>query len=363
MTRPMVKENTNINNLFQAIMRKKDVIKIFVHVAVWLMVFGLPLLMLPKSWSEGMHHFIYHNLITCLGLLLVFYANYFGLIKRFLFKKKNMLFYSSNLVMLVVVALLSVFLKSLIEDPRPPRPEEMDTLWRYVHFFVRDFLSLVMTVGLSVAIRVTGHWHVIEMERQEAEHRQREAELYNLRQQLNPHFLFNTLNNIYALVTVSPERAQEAILELSKLLRYVLYDNEYEYVDLNKEIEFVSNYVELMRLRLAADVDVRMNVQVEDEHIPIAPLLFISLVENAFKHGISSNQPSFVHIDIVQGEHSIDVKIDNSYFPKTSNDHSGSGIGLENLRRRLAILYPQRYELTTTITPNNTYSTELRIAL
>lgn len=344
-------------------MNKKSVTRVFVHVAVWLMVFGLPLLMLPKSWSDGMYHFFYHNLISWLGLLLVFYVNYFGLIKYFFFQKKNMLFCSCNLLMLVVVAVLSVVLKSLIEDPRPPRPEEMDTVWRYVHFFVRDFLSLGMAVGLSVAIRVTGHWHVIEMERQEAEHRRREAELYNLRQQLNPHFLFNTLNNIYALVAVSPERAQEAILELSKLLRYVLYDNEYEYVDLSKEIGFVRNYVELMRLRLAADVDVRLNVRLEDEHIQIAPLLFISLVENAFKHGVSSNQPSFVHIDIIQSGHMVDVKISNSYFPKTSDDHSGSGIGLENLKRRLAILYPKKHELTATITPENIYTTELRIAL
>jgi LytS/YehU family sensor histidine kinase len=217
-----------------------------------------------------------------------------------------------------------------------------------LEFMFRDILTLCTVAILSVTIKMTAQWYTTEVKRQEEEKKRTEAELTNLRQQLNPHFLFNTLNNIYALIGISPDKAQEAMLEFSKLLRYVLYDNTENYVSLERELNFVENYVELMRLRLSPNVDLKMNIQVTVTGKQIAPLLFISLIENAFKHGISPEKPSYVHIDIRNVENEkLHCVINNSYFPKDETDRSGSGIGLENLHRRLEILYPEKYILRT----------------
>lgn len=116
-------------------------------------------------------------------------------------------------------------------------------------FFVRDILSLIFTIGLSAAIRMSARWGQAEAARREAEKSRTEAELKNLRNQLNPHFLLNTLNNIYALIAFDSDKAQQAVQELSKLLRYVLYDNQQNYVPLCKEVDFIRNYIELMRIR------------------------------------------------------------------------------------------------------------------
>ena len=211
----------------------------------------------------------------------------------------------------------------------------------------QDSITLALMVGLSVAIKMTQKWIVTEKERKQLEQERTEAELKNLKNQLNPHFLFNTLNNIYSLIAISPDRAQSAVLELSKMLRYVLYENTQPYVPMEKELEFNHNYIELMRLRLARHVKVVVDMpRGLCRGYQIAPLLFITLIENAFKHGTSATEPSFV--TIVMREPSpgvIECRIENSCFPKNENDKSGSGIGLKNLSRQLELLYPGKYTL------------------
>ena len=171
--------------------------------------------------------------------------------------------------------------------------------------------------------------------------------MQQLKNQLNPHFLFNTLNNIYSLIAISPERAQSAVLELSKLLRYVLYENTQPYVPMEKELEFNHNYIELMRLRLARHVQVDVNIPTGlCRGYKIAPLLFITLIENAFKHGTSASIRSFVKINMSEPSPGvIECDIENSSFPKNETDKSGSGIGLKNLSRQLELLYPGKYNL------------------
>ena len=195
--------------------------------------------------------------------------------------------------------------------------------------------------------RVTGRWYAMESSRHELEKSRAEAELQNLKSQLNPHFLFNTLNNIYSLIAFSPERAQEAVHDLSRLLRYVLYDSSQPTVPLDRELNFINNYVELMRIRLPEQVSLTTRIEAQNPETPIAPLLFISLIENAFKHGVSPVQPSFIDIDIHEEEARIVCSIRNSCFPKDNErDKSGSGIGLHNLSRRLELLYPARHIFT-----------------
>lgn len=218
-------------------------------------------------------------------------------------------------------------------------------------FFVRDIVGLIFTIGLSAAIRMSSRWREAEAARREAEKNRTEAELKNLRNQLNPHFLLNTLNNIYALIAFDSDKAQQAVQELSKLLRYVLYDNQQTFVPLCKEIDFIRNYIELMRIRLSSNV--RMTTQFNiapDSQTEIAPLIFISLIENAFKHGISPTEPSFIDISISEINNEIICEIRNSNHPKSNMDKSGSGIGLEQVNKRLELLYPNRYSWEKEVT-------------
>ena len=183
----------------------------------------------------------------------------------------------------------------------------------------------------------------IRKQLEEEKQKNTEAELAWLKNQLNPHFLFNTLNNISSLTQIDPDAAQDSIAQLSDLMRYAMYETNKEMVPLEGEMEFMRNYIELMKLRCneKATVDYQMNVQ--HEQLTLPPLLFISLIENAFKHGLSNSQPSSIRILLEERDGNITFCCDNTNFPKSDKDRSGSGIGLENTHRRLELLYPGRY--------------------
>jgi len=211
-------------------------------------------------------------------------------------------------------------------------------------------------------LKATSSWYQMDTERKELEKQRSEAELQNLKNQLNPHFLFNTLNNIYSLIAINGEQAQESVHKLSRLLRYMLYDSAQAFVPLEKDMDFVRNYVELMRIRMPEHVEIQTEIQIAQPDVLIAPLLFISPVENAFKHGVSNSKPSFVHIEIVAAEKQIHCLIQNSYFPKDEHDQSGSGIGLANLQKRLDLLYSGKYKLACN-QDGDTYTFELTLLL
>jgi LytS/YehU family sensor histidine kinase len=221
---------------------------------------------------------------------------------------------------------------------------ELLLLWKSF-FFLRNFFMLAIAVAISLALRLSLRWHQMAMERNKSEMDRQAAELKNLKNQISPHFLLNTLNNIYALTTFDTEKAGQAIHELSKLLRYLLYENQAELVDLEKEADFLHNYIELMRLRIGKNVDLQVDLNVpQHSEVSIAPLLFISLVENAFKHGICPTQPSFIHIRLnVKDDGEITFTCTNSNFPKSADDKSGGGIGLQQVSQRLELSYPHRH--------------------
>ena len=232
-------------------------------------------------------------------------------------------------------------------DAEESRPVKHDPP-PFLAFFIWNSLLMALTAGLSVAIKMTGNWYRTEAEKQQIEKERTEAELKNLKNQLNPHFLFNALNNIYALVQVNPAQAQDAVHSLSHLLRYVLYDNNQNLISLDKEFAFMKNYIELMSLRLSDRVRMRIDIPDDGQGLCVAPLLFITLIENAFKHGVHPSEESFVNISLrIAGTDTLACTIENSYFPKRDDDRSGSGIGLENLRKRLNLIYPNRHILRT----------------
>lgn len=315
-----------------------------IHLAAWGVLFGLPFFFTGREAESLTLESYVRFMIVPLSFMLVFYVNYFLLIKQFLFSRHPGRFILSNLLLIALAMLLvHLFIHLLPAPPHmgPPRERAWQDI---VGFFLANTILYMLVAGLSVAIRMTGGWYEMATLRNELEKSRAQAELQNLKSQLNPHFLFNTLNNIYSLIAFSPDRAQEAVHDLSRLLRYVLYESSQPMVPLEKELDFVRNYVELMRIRLPEQVEVKADIRASATGAAIAPLLFISLIENAFKHGVSNGHPSFIHIDIHQEDDLVICSIRNSYFPKdTDRDKSGSGIGLSNLKKRLALLYPDRY--------------------
>ena len=170
-----------------------------------------------------------------------------------------------------------------------------------------------------------------------------EAELVALKSQVNPHFLFNTLNNIYSLIQIDQDKAQEAVHDLSGMLRYVLYDSEKPSVPLSKETGFLKDYIKLMSMRCSSNVTLDVSLPETDSDKQVAPLLFIPLVENAFKHGISTSEPSSIKITLKEEGEYVSFLVENTSFPKNDSDRSGSGIGVKNLQRRLDMLYPGQH--------------------
>ena len=215
-------------------------------------------------------------------------------------------------------------------------------------FFTGKVLPLMLMVGMAIAVKAIYKLNKAEREVKELERSRTEAELKNLRNQLNPHFLFNTLNNIYALIDISPDKARSSILRLSDMMRHVLYDdNKSRYISLTKEIRFIEDYVSLMKLRMNDNLDIKVDLPENTEGIMVAPLMYISLIENAFKHGVSVISPSFLSIEIKVAGEKVVCRVRNSYFPKGKEDDSGSGVGVSNLRKRLDLIYGTDYEYET----------------
>ena len=343
-------------------MNRNNILEPLLHILVLVILFGFPYTFV-NSLDSVNWKMVANRVAVPVALCIVFYADYFLLVPKLLFRGKTLLCLNINVLLVLVVGLSMrlwqwfVFPGDQMPGP-PPGPGMMPVEGlrpdMEISFFIRDVTLLALVAGLAVAICYGKRWlqaenmlKEAERLRIEAERGRMEAELMNMRNQLNPHFLLNTLNNIYALIAFDPDKAQSAVSELSRLLRYVLYDNQQEKVPLGSEVAFIKNYMALMKIRLTPDVLVETRVDIpEDSRTEIAPMLFISLIENAFKHGISSSGKSFIRVFLSEGPEEIRCDISNSFHPKTSSDKSGSGIGLDSLSRRLELLYPGRYEWT-----------------
>ena len=226
----------------------------------------------------------------------------------------------------------------------------------YSSLLIISLLVNLMAIGIALSIRYV-------MRQSEKKQKKVEAELAWLKNQINPHCLFNTLNNISSLAQIDGDETQEAIMQLSDLLRYAMYETNKPKVPLEGEVDFMRNYIELMKLRCNEMTEIRSEFIVHNSKIEIAPLLFISLIENAFKHGMNSNAPATIDISMVQTDSTLVFTCDNTNNPKPSKDRSGSGIGLENTRRRLNLIYPNHYQWEQTITPENIYHIKITLEL
>lgn len=316
-----------------------------IHVLVWTGLWSMPFV-IGLFTNSPPPPFVAGTLITPLQLMGMFYLNYLYLINKLLFHRRNVLFIVINIVCIAAFTVSGMAVRELTLPEPLPVPFR-DFARPAVNFhLIMNIAMQILVVGLSVAIRMTGKWYEVRQQVHELERTNTKAELQQLKSQLNPHFLFNSLNNIYALIAFNPEKAQLSLHSLCDMLRYQLYEASRETIPLYKEIEFVRSYCDLMRLRLSKNVTLDLDLPTEPNHVVIAPLLFVSIVENAFKHGISQSEKSRIDIMISVCGDRVECVVRNSYFPKKDNDRSGSGIGIENLHRRLELLYPGSYSFT-----------------
>ncbi|MFR4245134.1 MAG: sensor histidine kinase [Phocaeicola coprophilus] len=226
-------------------------------------------------------------------------------------------------------------------------------------YYVRYMLAVIFTIdilflympGWLEALHPQPPLHFLKSLRddemlKDLERQRLESELQYLKYQLNPHFFMNTLNNIYALVDLNTEQAKKTIIELSKLMRYVLYEANKNQISLEHEIQFLENYIALMKLRYINNLNIRTEFPVVVPCVQIPPLLFISLLENAFKHGVSYQEPSFIEVRIELADEGVIFNCKNSKHTHAHKD-AYHGIGIDNIKKRLHLLYGNNYTFTT----------------
>ena len=231
-------------------------------------------------------------------------------------------------------------------------------------YYVRYMLAVIFTIGILFlympgwleALHPEPPLHFLKSLRddemlKDLERQRLESELQYLKYQLNPHFFMNTLNNIYALVDLNTEQAKKTIIELSKLMRYVLYEANKNQISLEHEIQFLENYIALMKLRYIDNLNIRTEFPVVVPCVQIPPLLFISLLENAFKHGVSYQEPSFIEVRIELADEGVIFNCKNSKHTHAHKD-AYHGIGIDNIKKRLDLLYGNNYTFTTNESEN-----------
>lgn len=345
-------------------------VKIITQFLIVSMIFILPEILMTTSHPHDSR--IWRVYIKSGLFIAIFFLNYYVIIDRCLARPRG--FVHLLLWNLVVIALsLAVIWITAFPSmpppvhrgpwlPEPPRSHGMKLL----SLSLRDAIMLLLTIGLSVAMKLSDYWMRMRQQKQEIEARRQHDELESLKRQLNPHFLFNTLNSIYALIAISPEKAQKAVHVLSRMLRYVLYENT-PTVPLDDELNFIASYVELMRMRLDTGMPVNVSLRNDAPDLRIAPLIFISPVENAFKHGNTGMQDAFIDIDVTCRNGIVRAHFANRCSPAadtpaaTCGDRN-HGIGDANLRRRLMLIYGDKASISTGVT-DGIYTVDLTIDL
>lgn len=332
------------------------------HAALWAFLYLSPLTYLRGTGITPTLYLMY--CVQPTFLMIVFYLNYLYLAPKFFVAGKHRYDLLINLVLIIVLGFVLHSWMEYTNSMYLPYFPHYSSAIDVFAFTLRDSANLAVFAAGATALAVARRWVTADQQLRESEAARAQAELQNLRSQINPHFLLNTLNNIYALTAFDTARAQEAIMQLSRLLSHMLYDHQEETVSIRDEIQFLQNYVNLMKIRLADTVDVKFDVSYDSSDIKIAPLLFISLIENAFKHGVCPTEPSYIHITLSATKDMVVFNIANSNHPKTSRDRSGHGIGLQQVQRRLDLAYPDRYKWETSINNDNTeYQSTLTIQL
>jgi hypothetical protein len=361
------------------------------YLFLWLIFLIIPLITNNYSEKGGFIKVLY-DWLRLIPFMLVFLLNNFWLLQKLLFRGKTVLYLSGLFITAVVFSTAFHFLnpvlhkndpkileKRILQDPQYGREEmrpgirpdipasspstpgifnhtsdedvsenrRLPSPDQSVFVLINTIVISLLIAGFNTAIAVTNRWSEEEQARKEIEKEHIESELAFLQNQVNPHFLMNTLNNIHSLIEVDHELAQNALLKLSDMMRYLLYESGQGTTTLQREIDFLRSYLELMELRVDKTVKVTLELPEKFSNVSLPPLLFISFIENAFKHGISYREPSSLTFKLIQYSGSLEF-ISVNTIPKFNAKAPGTrhgGFGLENIRKRLNMLYGQKHRL------------------
>jgi hypothetical protein len=334
-------------------------IEFLIYVVIWALVFSVP------YFSERSSGHIYWNEVTrnwtrISGYLVVFLINVYVLVPGLLMKKKYLWYFLSVTGMVLFMIALPLFLQPDLQSYSGPpnnglRTPDINTPMQKppLMVFADNLIICILLLGAGTAISIMKKWLSEEKLRKDAEKEQLKTSLALLRHQVSPHFFMNTLNNIHTLIELDSEKAQDAVDRLSTLMRYLLYDSAQNTIELKKEVEFIHSFISLMQLRHSDEVDVKTVIpeQMPDAQIP--PMLFISLIENAFKHGVCYPLKSYIYFELRIQETSLHCIVKNSKQKSSANQHGEySGIGLDNIKDSLRLLYEDNFLLNIHDTEN-----------
>ena len=333
------------------------------YLMVWMVIILVPVL--NSKMLEEVHVSLENILIAWLKIapyLLIFIIHNSLIAPRLLLRKHRYVWYLvvNLLTITAVFSLVAIYEKYAPYDTEPyilngkASFTDLATYWNIL-------LGFFMT-GLNMGIKLLYRSLRDEQQMEELRRQNLQAEMDYLRYQINPHFFMNTLNNIHALIDIDTEYAKSAVIELSKMMRYVLYESGSETISLKKDIQFIENYIELMRIRYDSSIDICLDYPATiPNKVAIPPLLLIVFVENAFKHGVSYNHASFIHIRIGYRDDAVTAVISNSRHEKSRP--GTTGIGLENVKKRLALIYQDNYTLSIDDSDPAVYTVKLIIPI
>ena len=329
--------------------------KLLIHISSLLVLFGTPVLFNDFYQSESFADIV-HKWLPLISFTIVFYVNYFFLIDKYFFHKKNVLFILLNVLMFITIIVLMHLVHELVWDSVKQNVDNLRPRPSNFYIFYSQFFSLIVSTLVSIAIKSVQNNNRMEKEKKEIERIHLTTELNQLKQQINPHFLFNTLNNIYSLIAKDQTKAQEAVHRLSHMMRYVLYESQSDFLPISSELSFIKNYINLMKLRLSGTT--KLNVEIADcsEEYFIAPLVLIAFVENAFKHSSGAANNSFINIKIDFIDNMLNYTTENSIGSEQKLEGNNSGFGLLNLSKRLTLLYGNDFALSNNREGNTFYS-------
>lgn len=371
--------------------RRQKLLENLIYLIIWVIILVSPLLEHKYNGETINWNDIFRAWKMIAPFFILFLINNYVLIPFLLIRKKSWLYLLFSLLTVCLIFALNPFVKlkrpggmekhpprefmmnrppkeerpgpKFPMEKEPPRQAMRPPMWQMpgmISPMVNFILTAILVLGLNVAIKLLFKSIRDEHRMKELEKHTLQTELEYLKHQINPHFFMNTLNNIHALIDLDTEKAKETVLELSKMMRYVLYDATQPTLPLAKEIAFLDNYIGLMKLRYTDQVEIGVSLPEEIPNIQIPPLLFISFLENAFKHGISYRRKSFIHLSMEVKENEIECLVINSSFNNATEQHKG--IGLENVKKRLRLLYDNDYTLDIQ-SENNEYRVLLIIPI
>ncbi len=332
--------------------KKVDFKVIFIHLAFWSASFFILFRIFTKDYNNGTVDFIY-TLLFHVPIVLLVYTNIW-LIKKYLAQRKYWIYATGLLV--------SIFLGTLLHFVL------FDVISKYLlkgYYFISLFSHLDIAAYLfayafvSLLIQLSSEWYLLREKQMRLEKEHKEVQLSNLKAQLNPHFLFNSLNNIYALSNSESRQGKDYIIKLSDALRFMLYKTQSKFIPLQDELGYLKNYVELERLRLEEGAHVNFSNTVEETDLKIAPLLLLPLVENCFKHCNKSSV--FIDINISFEDNRLQMLCVNNIAEIDEQDDAG-GIGLVNMKKRLEMIYPGNYSWEID-KDGSLYSSKIKIEL